>query len=78
MYGTYEMTPTTLITTVLAWGAVVARTDAAVVPHIILSVADDHGWNQVGFHNPEFRTPTIDALRAEGIELTRHYTYMCA
>ena len=57
------------------WAALVAA-DASDAPHIILSVADDLGWHNVGWHNPEFRTPTLDALRSEGVELTRHYTFM--
>ncbi|XP_067948875.1 arylsulfatase B-like [Watersipora subatra] len=36
-------------------------------------MADDLGWNDVGFHNPKVRTPNIDALRAKGIELTQSY-----
>ena len=49
---------------------------AAAPPHIVLSVADDLGWHNVGWRNPEFSTPTLDALRSEGVELTRHYTFM--
>ena len=48
----------------------------AAPPHIVLSVADDLGWHNVGWRNPEFSTPTLDALRSEGVELTRHYTFM--
>lgn len=49
-------------------------------PHIIVIVADDYGWNNVGYHNKnmtanEIRTPTIDSLVREGIELDRHYVY---
>ncbi|XP_067949759.1 arylsulfatase B-like [Watersipora subatra] len=36
-------------------------------------MADDMGWNDVGFHNPKVKTPNIDALRAKGIELTQSY-----
>ncbi|XP_067948888.1 arylsulfatase B-like [Watersipora subatra] len=42
-------------------------------PNIIYIMADDLGWNDVGFHNPKVRTPNIDALRDKGIELTQSY-----
>ncbi|XP_067948351.1 arylsulfatase B-like [Watersipora subatra] len=42
-------------------------------PNIIYIMADDLGWNDVGFHNHKVITPHIDALRAKGIELTQSY-----
>ena len=42
-------------------------------PTIIVSLPDDLGWYDVGFHNPRSRTPTLDALRSSGIALERHY-----
>ncbi|XP_067948603.1 arylsulfatase B-like [Watersipora subatra] len=42
-------------------------------PNIIYIMADDLGWNDVGFHNPKIKTPHIDALKAKGIELTQAY-----
>lgn len=41
--------------------------------NIVILVADDLGWNDVGYHNSEMRTPTIDRLAAEGVELDMHY-----
>ena len=40
-------------------------------PHIVLIMADDLGWNDVGYHGSPVRTPNIDRLAAEGIELER-------
>ena len=40
-------------------------------------MADDLGWHNVGWHNPEMLTPNSDQLVAEGVELDRHYVYMC-
>ena len=31
-------------------------------PHIILIVADDLGWNDVGYHESDVKTPNIDRL----------------
>jgi arylsulfatase A-like enzyme len=42
-------------------------------PNILLIVSDDQGWNDVGYHNSEIRTPHIDALAKTGVELDCHY-----
>ena len=47
---------------------------AAERPNIIIMVADDLGWNDVGFHGGEIDTPSLDRLAAEGVELARFYT----
>jgi len=43
-------------------------------PNIVIMMADDLGWNDVGFHGSSIKTPSLDRLAAEGIELTRFYT----
>jgi len=42
-------------------------------PNILLIVADDLGWNDVGYHGSRCRTPNIDQLAAAGVELDQHY-----
>ena len=42
-------------------------------PNILLIVADDLGWNDVGFHGSEIATPHLDKLANQGMELTRFY-----
>ncbi|KAH8046169.1 sulfuric ester hydrolase [Aureococcus anophagefferens] len=50
-------------------------------PHIVIMLADNVGWAVVEWHRPpalparEISTPKLDALRASGLELDRHYTY---
>ena len=44
-------------------------------PNILLIMADDLGWGDVGYNGAEIRTPTLDRLAAEGIRLDRYYTH---
>ena len=44
-------------------------------PHIVLVLADDLGWNGVGYRNPDLKTPAIDALAATGLRLESFYTH---
>ncbi|KAL8592863.1 hypothetical protein ACOMHN_050691 [Nucella lapillus] len=43
-------------------------------PHIVVIMADDLGWSDVSFRNPERRTPNIDNMARAGVELK--YSYM--
>jgi len=43
-------------------------------PNVIIMVADDLGWADVGFHDGEIDTPSLDRLAREGTELHRFYT----
>ncbi len=43
-------------------------------PNIVLIVADDLGWGDVGFNGrSEWKTPTLDRLAADGVVLKRCY-----
>ena len=45
-------------------------------PHLIVILVDDLGYNNVGFRNPEQRSPEIDRLaQAEGVVLDAFYTF---
>lgn len=46
----------------------------AAKPNIIIILADDMGWGDVGYHQSSIKTPNIDKLAKEGIELRRFYT----
>lgn len=42
-------------------------------PNILLIVADDLGWSDVGWHGGFAKTPHMDKLAHSGVELDRHY-----
>ncbi len=43
------------------------------LPNIVVILADDLGWKDVGYHGSEIETPHIDRIAREGIELDRFY-----
>merc|ERR1719192_2275298 len=50
------------------------RTEARRQPHIILLLADDLGWNEVSWNNPQFLTPHLQSLASSGLLLTQSNT----
>lgn len=42
-------------------------------PNVLLIVADDLGWNDVGYHGSAIGTPSLDRLAREGVQLERFY-----
>ncbi|KAK7476922.1 hypothetical protein BaRGS_00031861 [Batillaria attramentaria] len=48
-------------------------------PHIIFVVADDLGWNDVGWHNPAMITPNLNRFARNGVILNSSYVqYYCS
>ena len=45
------------------------------LPNIIVLLADDLGYGDVGFHgSPTIRTPNLDRMAAEGMRFSQFYT----
>lgn len=64
---------------VISWVLLVLSLQASQVlagspPNVLIFLADDLGWADVGYHGSEIETPTIDRLADEGVRLERFYT----
>lgn len=42
-------------------------------PHIIFIMTDDQGFNDIGYHSSDIKTPTLDKLAANGVKLENYY-----
>jgi len=42
-------------------------------PNVVILMADDLGWRDLGYHGSEIETPHIDRMAEEGIALERFY-----
>ncbi len=66
----------TLIRSILLTGLLCATNSASAAarPNIVLVMADDQGWGQVGYNgHPILKTPHLDAMAANGIRFNRFY-----
>jgi len=63
--------PLVLIAWVILLGSTLAQ--AADRPNILLILADDLGYSDIGCFGSEIRTPNIDALAAQGLRFTQFY-----
>jgi len=62
----------------LGWCAFIAAyatfvSSAAAKPNVILIMADDMGWSDLGCYGGEIATPNLDALAAGGVRFTQFY-----
>jgi len=42
-------------------------------PNIVLVLADDLGWGDIGYHDGQAKTPNIDRISSEGLRFDRFY-----
>lgn len=49
------------------------RDPAPQPPHIIFIMTDDQGFNDIGYHSSDIRTPVLDKLAADGVKLENYY-----
>ena len=55
-------------------GSLPIRASNSVKPNIILCMADDQGWGEMGYNgHPDLKTPTFDEMAAKGLRFDRFY-----
>ena len=52
---------------------VIYATERESKPNIVFIFADDYGFNDVGYHGSEIKTPVLDNLAKEGVTLEKYY-----
>jgi arylsulfatase len=67
--------PQTLLTAMLALGSslVMAASAESAQPNILLIVADDLGYSDLGSYGGDISTPTLDQLARDGVQFTNMY-----
>ena len=60
----------------LASALATALTSSSSPPHICYILADDLGWNDIGYHNSRIQSPHIDALAHGGLMLDQFYVQL--
>ncbi|MEO6808579.1 MAG: arylsulfatase [Isosphaeraceae bacterium] len=71
----------TLRTMVAAWSGLLGtlavggalRAEEPPRPNVVVILADDMGWGDVGWHGSEIKTPNLDRLAASGAKLEQFY-----
>ena len=44
-------------------------------PNVVIFMSDDMGWSDVGYHGSTIKTPNIDGMVKNGVELDRFYAF---
>ncbi|XP_070556162.1 arylsulfatase B-like [Ptychodera flava] len=65
--------PVLLLAAFAAVGNSAAYPGKAQKPNIVFVVADDLGWNDIGYNNDDIFSPTLDSLAREGVILNQSY-----
>ncbi len=53
--------------------SLVSGADSVGPPHVVIFLADDLGWSDVGFHGSAIQTPNLDRLAGQGARLEAFY-----
>lgn len=61
------------VATVLAWWGAIAAVAAGRPPNMLVVVADDLGFSDLGCYGGEIQTPRLDALASHGLRYTQFY-----
>src|SRR5262249_5218685 len=70
------MTRRDFISASISTACLAGRGQAATAqPNVLIFLADDLGWHDVGFHGSEIRTPNIDRLSTQGMRFDRAYSF---
>jgi arylsulfatase B len=78
---TYDQSVRLLVValTLVRCGSCLAAEANAQKPNIVIIVADDLGWKDVGYHGGDIVTPNLDRLATEGIQLENwHVAPLCS
>lgn len=54
-------------------GSPLSAAETARKPNLVLVVADDLGWGDIGYHGSQAKTPNIDRISSEGLRFDRFY-----
>lgn len=71
-FGEMIRIPGVVAVMIMMWNS--TESTAQPKPNVIMIMADDLGWGDVGFNgNPVIKTPELDLMAANGIQFTRFY-----
>ena len=59
---------------IMLFGAFISGAQAAEKPNIVIILADDLGYADLGFRGSDIQTPNLDRLASEGMVLNRFYS----
>ena len=64
---------TRFLTVFFCWASLVMASDKVLRPNIILIMADDMGFSDIGCYGGEIQTPNLDQLAEHGLRYTQFY-----
>ncbi|WP_298647582.1 arylsulfatase [uncultured Proteiniphilum sp.] len=71
--GTWKFSTSALILSTVTFGCSGDVTETGKRPNIVIVLADDLGWGDVGYHGSHIQTPNLDRLAETAVRLNRFY-----